>query len=88
MSTLRIPPGLTPGKWQLLTELLCRDPVALQHGAMLACNGSMEALGLLLASIKMGLRSGGFWQLLTNLNALLILSPLSPSLKLWGHLFW
>lgn len=80
--------GLTPGQWQLLTKLLCCDPATLDYGAMLAPNSSMVALSLLFAGIQMGLRSGRFGRPLPSLNPLLILSLLSPSLRLWGHLSW
>ncbi|RLV85401.1 hypothetical protein DV515_00016005 [Chloebia gouldiae] len=62
------PPALTPGQWQLLTELLHHDPATLELGAVLAPDGSTVALGPLLAGIEAGLRSGGFGQPLPTLD--------------------
>ncbi|XP_023787308.1 N-acetylmuramoyl-L-alanine amidase-like isoform X2 [Cyanistes caeruleus] len=62
------PPALTPGQWQLLTELLHHDPATPELGAVLAPDGSTVALGPLLAGIEAGLRSGGFGRPLPTLN--------------------
>lgn len=62
------PPALTPGQWQLLTELLRHDPATPELGAVLAPDGSTVALGPLLAGIEAGLRSGGFGRPLPTLN--------------------
>ncbi|NXK69829.1 PGRP2 amidase, partial [Sylvietta virens] len=53
-------PALTPGQWQLLTELLRHHPATPELGAVLAPDGSTVALGPLLAGIEAGLRSLGF----------------------------
>ncbi|NXB99245.1 PGRP2 amidase, partial [Orthonyx spaldingii] len=62
------PAALTPGQWQLLTELLRHQPAAPEHGAVLAPDGSTVALGPLLAGIEAGLRSGGFGPPLPTLD--------------------
>ncbi|XP_066194150.1 N-acetylmuramoyl-L-alanine amidase isoform X2 [Sylvia atricapilla] len=62
------PPTLTPGQWQLLTELLRHDPVTPELGAVLTPDGSTVALGPLLAGIEVGLRSGGFGRPLPTLD--------------------
>ncbi|XP_015505524.1 N-acetylmuramoyl-L-alanine amidase [Parus major] len=62
------PPTLTPGQWQLLTELLHHDPATPELGAVLAPDGSTVALGPILAGIEAGLRSGGFGRPLPTLN--------------------
>ncbi|NWY23052.1 PGRP2 amidase, partial [Aphelocoma coerulescens] len=62
------PPVVTPGQWQLLTELLRHDPATPELGAVLAPDGSTVALGPLLAGIEVGLRSGGVGQPLPTLD--------------------
>ncbi|NWW56683.1 PGRP2 amidase, partial [Ifrita kowaldi] len=62
------PPVVTPGQWQLLTELLRHDPATPELGAVLAPDGSTVALGPLLAGIEVGLRSGGFGPPLATLD--------------------
>uniref|UniRef100_A0A8C3NE31 Uncharacterized protein n=1 Tax=Geospiza parvula TaxID=87175 RepID=A0A8C3NE31_GEOPR len=62
------PPALTPGQWQLLTELLHHDPATPELGAVLAPDGSTVALGPLLAGIEAGLRSSGFGRPLPTLD--------------------
>ncbi|KAF4805659.1 N-acetylmuramoyl-L-alanine amidase-like protein [Turdus rufiventris] len=59
LGTAERPPALTPGQWQLLTELLRHDPATPELGAVLVPDGSTVALGPLLAGIEAGLRSGG-----------------------------
>ncbi|XP_059727544.1 N-acetylmuramoyl-L-alanine amidase-like isoform X4 [Haemorhous mexicanus] len=62
------PPALTPGQWQLLTELLHHDPTTPELGAVLVPDGSTVALCPLLAGIEVGLRSGGFGRPLPTLD--------------------
>uniref|UniRef100_A0A8U7NL62 Uncharacterized protein n=1 Tax=Corvus moneduloides TaxID=1196302 RepID=A0A8U7NL62_CORMO len=62
------PPVVTPGHWQLLTELLWHNPVTPELGAVLAPDGSVVALSPLLAGIEVGLRSGGFERPLPTLD--------------------
>ncbi|NWW05187.1 PGRP2 amidase, partial [Oreocharis arfaki] len=62
------PPSVTPGQWQLLSELLRHDPAAPERGAVLAPDGSTVALAPLLAGIEAGLRSGGFGRPLPTLE--------------------
>ncbi|NXC64982.1 PGRP2 amidase, partial [Aleadryas rufinucha] len=62
------PPLVTPGQWQLLTELLRPDPATPERGALLAPDGSTVALAPLLAGIEAGLRSGGFGRPLPTLD--------------------
>nr|XP_054506964.1 LOW QUALITY PROTEIN: N-acetylmuramoyl-L-alanine amidase-like [Agelaius phoeniceus] len=68
LGTPERPPALTPGQWQLLTELLHHDPATPELGAVLAPDGSTVALGPLLAGIEAGLRSGGFGRPLPTLD--------------------